>query len=212
MPVGSEGKAQGLMAMSHQFVFFVGPPSVVFIIELDSLARDFLLYCFCRAWWDGALFMTGRAVVEIRCAIPVGFDYPGSCALPWINDPHHDAPGSKNRGDHGPLAARRCLVFAFVATLWGFVVREEDPEPMIDLSFSRSRFWLRLGCPVDVLHHSGAHDVRHAFLSPGRTKTLTTFMGIIFLVPSLLSMVLSPVSGAMTDVLVLRSLDPGVSS
>ena len=26
MPQGSEGKAQGLMAMSHQFGFFVGPP------------------------------------------------------------------------------------------------------------------------------------------------------------------------------------------
>jgi MFS family permease len=26
MPEGSEGKAQGLMAMSHQFGFFVGPP------------------------------------------------------------------------------------------------------------------------------------------------------------------------------------------
>ena len=33
MPVGSEGKAQGLMAMSHQFGFFVGPPLGGLIID-----------------------------------------------------------------------------------------------------------------------------------------------------------------------------------
>jgi MFS family permease len=50
-----------------------------------------------------------------------------------------------------------------------------------------------------VLHHSGAHDVRHAFYLQDVLRLSPTFMGIIFLVPSLLSMVLSPVSGAMTD-------------
>ena len=34
MPAGSEGKAQGLMAMSHQFGFFIGPPIGGLIIDL----------------------------------------------------------------------------------------------------------------------------------------------------------------------------------
>ena len=47
MPQGSEGKAQGLMAMSHQFGFFVGPP-------IGGLIIDWV-------HWRGIFFLSVRA-------------------------------------------------------------------------------------------------------------------------------------------------------
>ena len=55
MPAGSEGKAQGLMAMSHQFGFFVGPPARRPHHRLDSLARHFLFIVCAELDWNGAL-------------------------------------------------------------------------------------------------------------------------------------------------------------
>jgi MFS family permease len=48
MPAGSEGKAQGLMAMSHQFGFFIGPPIGGLIIDLVHW-RGIFFCCSCRA-------------------------------------------------------------------------------------------------------------------------------------------------------------------
>ena len=53
---GSEGKAQGLMAMSHQFGFFIGPPIGGLIIDLDSLARHFFSAVRAEPGRHGALF------------------------------------------------------------------------------------------------------------------------------------------------------------
>ena len=52
MPSGSEGKAQGLMTMSHQFGFFVGPPIGGLIIDWFTGAGSFSS-CLCRAWLAG---------------------------------------------------------------------------------------------------------------------------------------------------------------
>jgi MFS family permease len=93
------------------------------------------------------------------------------------------------------------LFLAFVGTLWGFIFHQKKtPSPMIDLSF--------FSIPV---FGYGSIGLLMACITQGLTTFVTpfylqdvlelspTFMGIIFLVPSLLSMVLSPVSGALTD-------------
>ena len=50
MPVGSEGKAQGLMAMSHQFGFFVGPPLGGLIIDWIHWRGIFFLLFLPSLW------------------------------------------------------------------------------------------------------------------------------------------------------------------
>ena len=62
MPHGSEGKAQGLMAMSHQFGFFVGPPIGGLIIDWIHW-RGVFFFLFVPSLVGMALcFMTGRPV------------------------------------------------------------------------------------------------------------------------------------------------------
>ena len=71
MPQGSEGKAQGLMAMSHQFGFFVGPPHRRSHHRSGSLARDLLLVVAAEPGWDGAFLHDRTLRCGSRCAIPV---------------------------------------------------------------------------------------------------------------------------------------------
>jgi MFS family permease len=93
------------------------------------------------------------------------------------------------------------LGLVFVGTLWGFIFHEKTiRSPMIDLSFFS----------VPAFGH-GSIGLFMCCITQGLTMFVTpfylqdvlklspTFMGIIFLAPSLLSMVLSPVSGGLTD-------------
>ena len=92
------------------------------------------------------------------------------------------------------------LVLTFVGTLWGFLAHEKKtPSPMIDLSCSRFRLWLRLHWSPHGCITQGLTTFVTPFYLQDVLKLSPTFMGLIFLVPSLLSMVLSPVSGVMTD-------------
>src|SRR3989337_3792683 len=61
MPAGSEGKAQGLMAMSHQFGFFVGPPIGGLIIDLIPWRGIFFLLFLPSLVGMALCFMTGRS-------------------------------------------------------------------------------------------------------------------------------------------------------
>src|SRR5262249_58676454 len=61
MPAGSEGKAQGLMAMSHQLGFFVGPPIGGLIIDLVHW-RGIFFFLFLPSVAGAAMCLwTGRA-------------------------------------------------------------------------------------------------------------------------------------------------------
>jgi MFS family permease len=93
------------------------------------------------------------------------------------------------------------LGLVFVGTLWGFISNEKKIQsPMIDLSFfsvpvfGYGSVGLLMCCITQ-----GLVTFVTPFYLQDVLKLSPTFMGIIFLVPSLLSMVLSPVSGAMTD-------------
>src|SRR5918996_4727853 len=62
MPTGSEGKAQGLMAMSHQFGFFVGPPIGGLIIDWVHWRGVFFLLFLPSLVGVTLCTMTGRSV------------------------------------------------------------------------------------------------------------------------------------------------------
>jgi MFS family permease len=98
-------------------------------------------------------------------------------------------------------ASQTLLVLAFVGAVWGFISQErKTPSPMIDLSFfsvpayGYGSVGLLLCCITQGLVMFIAPFYLQEVL-----KLSPTFIGIIFLVPSLLSMVLSPVSGVLTD-------------
>jgi MFS family permease len=90
---------------------------------------------------------------------------------------------------------------AFVATLWSFIHHEKKaPSPMINLSFflvpayGYGSVGLLMCCITQ-----GLVTFIAPFYLQEVLKLSPTFIGMIFLAPSLLSMILSPVSGALTD-------------
>ena len=62
MPAGSEGKAQGLMAMSHQLGFFIGPPIGGLIIDLVHWRGIFFLLFVPSLVGMALCFVIGRSV------------------------------------------------------------------------------------------------------------------------------------------------------
>jgi len=199
MPEGSEGKAQGLMAMSHQFGFFVGPPIGGLIIDLLNWRGIFFLLLLPSLVGMALSFMTGRYAVE-SAARSRSVDYLGALlflgltilATMLLDQKIAEVIGTGNQA---------LLILTFVWTLWGFLSHEKKTSsPMIDLSFfaiptfGYGSVGLLMACITQ-----GLTTFVTPFYLQDILKLSPTFMGIIFLVPSLLSMVLSPVSGAMTD-------------
>ncbi|MGH7852582.1 MAG: MFS transporter [Candidatus Binatia bacterium] len=199
MPQGSEGKAQGLMAMSHQFGFFVGPPIGGLIIDWIHW-RGIFFFLFVPSLVGMALcFMIGRSVAPAPTRLQA-IDYRGALlffALSILATLLLDQKIAEVLGG----ASQTVLALAFVAAIWGFTSHEKKtPSPMIDLSFfsvpayGYGSVGLLLCCITQGLVMFVA-----PFYLQDVLKLTPTFIGIIFIVPSLLSMVLSPVSGALTD-------------
>lgn len=198
-PKGSEGKAQGLMAMSHQFGFFVGPPIGGLIIDLVHWRGIFFLLFLPSLVGLALCYVTGRSVAASAARHQL-IDYRGALlffglaifATMLMDQKLGEILGGRNRA---------LLAVVFVATVWGFLSHEKKtPSPMINLSlfsvpaFGYGSVGLLAGCITQ-----GLIMFVTPFYLQDVLKLSPTFMGIIFLVPSLLSMVLSPVSGAMTD-------------
>jgi MFS family permease len=199
MPEGSEGKAQGLMAMSHQFGFFVGPPIGGLIIDLVHWRGIFFLLFLPSLVGMALCYMTGRSVAASATRHQL-IDYRGALlflgltilATMLLDQKIAEVLGAGNQA---------LLGLVFVGTLWGFISNEKKiRSPMIDLSFfsvpvfGYGSVGLLMCCITQ-----GLVTFVTPFYLQDVLKLSPTFMGIIFLVPSLLSMVLSPVSGAMTD-------------
>ena len=199
MPKGSEGKAQGLMAMAHQFGFFVGPPIGGLIIDLVNWRGIFFLLLLPSLIGLALSLMTGRAAAE-SAAGSRSVDYLGALLFFGLTILATILLDQKIAVLIGP-GNQGLLVLTFVGLLWSFIYHEKRiASPMIDLSF--------FSTPV---FGYGSLGLFMACITQGLTMFVTpfylqdvlklspTFMGVIFLVPSLLSMVLAPVSGAMTD-------------
>jgi MFS family permease len=199
MPAGSEGKAQGLMAMSHQFGFFVGPPVGGLIIDWIHWRGIFFLLFLPSLVGVALCYITGRSVAPL-VAPRQSIDYPGALlflGLTTLGTMLLDQRIAQVVG----TASQVALGLAFVGTLWGFISHEKKTRnPMIDVSFlSVPVFGYGsvglLACCIT----QGLITFVAPFYLQDVLKLSPTFIGIMFLGPSLLSMVLSPVSGAITD-------------
>jgi MFS family permease len=199
MPAGSEGKAQGLMAMSHQFGFFIGPPVGGLIIDLVHWRGIFFLLFVPSLVGMALCFITGRSVaVSTSRRQPI--DYRGAAiflGLTVLVTMLLDQKIAEVLGG----SSQALLAVTFVGGLWGFVAHERrTSSPMIDLSFfSVPAFgYGSVGLLMCCITQGLVTFVAPFYLQEV-LKLSPTFMGIIFLAPSLLSMVLSPVSGVLTD-------------
>jgi MFS family permease len=199
MPQGSEGRAQGLMAMSHQFGFFVGPPIGGLIIDQVHWRGVFFLLLSPSLVGLALSFMTGRSAASSAARLGA-VDYQGTVLFLGLTILATLLLDQKIAAFLG-AGNQTLLVLAFAGTLWGFIVHERKSlSPMIDLSFfSVPVFgYGSVGLLICCITQGLVTFVTPFYLQDV-LKLSPTFIGIIFLVPSLLSMVLSPVSGAMTD-------------
>jgi len=199
MPVGSAGKAQGLMTMSHQFGFFVGPPLGGLIIDWIHWRGIFFLLLLPSLVGMALCYMTGRAVAP-SAARRESIDYWGALLFLGLTILVTMLLDQKIAQVLG-AGSQALLGLVFIGTLWGFISHEKTARsPMINLSFfSLPAFgYGSLGLLMCCITQGLTMFVTPFYLQDV-LKLSPTFMGIIFLAPSLLSMVLSPVSGAVTD-------------
>ncbi|TMA62876.1 MAG: MFS transporter [Deltaproteobacteria bacterium] len=199
MPQGSEGRAQGLMAMSHQFGFFVGPPLGGFIIDWIHWRGIFFLLFLPSLVGIALSTITGRAVAS-PAARTRSIDWRGALLFLGLSILVTMLLDQKIAQVMG-TGSQTLLALAFVGMLWSFIAQEKKIQsPMIDLSFfSVPAFGFgSLGLLMCCITQGLTTFVTPFYLQDV-LKLSPSFIGLIFLAPSLLSMVLSPVSGALTD-------------
>ena len=199
MPAGSEGKAQGLMAMSHQMGFFLGPPIGGLIIDWLHWRGIFFLLFVPSLAGAAMTMMTGRAL-SAEPANPQPIDYRGALlliALTVMATLLLDQKVAQLVGGTNQIV----LGLVFVLALWLFLRHEKAVQsPLINLSIFSVKVF---GYGSVGLLFCNINQGLSIFITPFYLqevlKISPTFIGTIFLVPSVLSMVISPVSGALTD-------------
>ena len=199
MPAGSEGKAQGLMAMSHQMGFFLGPPIGGLIIDWLHWRGIFFLLFVPSLVGAAMTMMTGRASSE-EPAKPQPIDYRGALlliALTVMATLLLDQKVAQLVGGTNQIV----LGLVFLFALWLFLRHEKAVQsPLINLSIFSVKVF---GYGSVGLLFCNINQGLSIFITPFYLqevlKISPTFIGTIFLVPSVLSMVISPVSGALTD-------------
>ena len=199
MPQGSEGKAQGLMAMSHQFGFFVGPPLGGLIIDWIHWRGIFFLL-FLPSLVGMALSAITRRAAPVSIVRPQAIDYLGALLFLGLSILITLLLDQKIARIIG-MGSQTLLGLAFIGMLWGFVAQERKTQsPMIDLSFfSVPAFGFGSVGLLICCITQGLTTFVTPFYLQDVLRLSPSFIGLIFLAPSLLSMVLSPVSGALTD-------------
>jgi len=199
MPAGSEGKAQGLMAMSHQLGFFLGPPIGGLIIDWMHWRGIFFLLFVPGLVGVALCFINGRGAP----LAPTGsreIDYRGAVLfilLTVIATLLFDQKVAKALGANQELL----LGAVFLAVFWIFLKHEKRvASPMINIGiFSIPIFaYGSVGLLLSNINQSLTTFITPFYLQEV-LKLSPSFIGVLFLIPSVFSMVLSPVSGALTD-------------
>ena len=199
MPTGSEGKAQGLMAMSHQLGFFLGPPIGGLIIDWMHWRGIFFLLFVPGLVGLGLCFINGRgAPAPLTGSREI--DYRGAVlfiVLTVIATLLFDQKVARAVGTRQEIL----LGAVFVAVFWIFLTHEKRvASPMINIGiFSMPIFaYGSVGLLLSNINQSLTTFITPFYLQDV-LRLSPSFIGLLFLVPSVFSMVLSPVSGALTD-------------
>jgi len=179
--------------------FFLGPPLGGLIIDLVHWRGIFFLLFVPSLAGAAITMMTGRAATA-EPSKPQAIDYRGALllfALTVLATLLLDQKIAQLLGTGSEL----WLAAVFLAALWLFLGHEKRvPSPLIDLSIFSVRVFSygSVGLLFSNINQGLATFVTPFYLQEV-LKISPTFIGTIFLVPSVLSMVLSPASGALTD-------------
>lgn len=206
MPHGAEGRAQGLMAMSHQFGFFIGPPLGGLIIDWVHWRGIFFLLFVPSLIGMILCLVTGRSAAR-PAGRPQAVDFTGAILFFALSIMATLLLDQKIAALLN-LASQAALVGGFAGILWGFIAHErKTAAPVINLGFFAvtTYGYGALGLLMCCITQGLVTFIAPFYLQDV-LKLSPSFIGVIFLAPSLLSMVLSPVSGALTDRIGARSL------
>jgi EmrB/QacA subfamily drug resistance transporter len=200
MPKGSEGKAQGFMVMAQQLGFLLGPPLGGFVIELMGWRWVFFLVVPIGALGI-VLTYIGRKEAEqnpIHRREPL--DYKGAVwffllavlATLLLDQKTAELFGAESKG---------FLLIIFAAALWRFLRHESKTKsPMLDLGIFKNRvFGYGAAGLLAVCITQGLANFIIPFYLQEILALSPSFMGVLFLIPSLFTLVLAPASGHMAD-------------
>lgn len=206
MPHGAEGRAQGLMAMSHQFGFFIGPPLGGLIIDWVHWRGIFFLLFVPSLIGMILCLVTGRSAAR-PAGRPQAVDFTGAILFFALSIMATLLLDQKIAALLN-LTSQAALVGGFAGIVWGFIAHErKTAAPVINLGFFAvtTYGYGALGLLMCCITQGLVTFIAPFYLQDV-LKLSPSFIGVIFLAPSLLSMVLSPVSGALTDRIGARSL------
>jgi len=200
MPEGSEGKAQGLMAMAHHFGFFIGPPIGGFIIDMGSWRGIFF---FLTPFGLAAILLTYLANYKAPPKIARRYhevDYRGAALFMFLTLVTTLFLDQKTAIFSG-LSQKSILALGAVGLAWAFWAHEtRTPTPMLDPYFFTIRFFTYgTVALLAVCITQGLAMFLMPFYLQGILGLSASFMGIVFLVPSVLTLMFSPASGHMND-------------
>lgn len=194
------------MAMSHQFGFFIGPPLGGLIIDWVHWRGIFFLLFVPSLIGMILCLVTGRSAAR-PAGRPQAVDFTGAILFFALSIMATLLLDQKIAALLN-LASQAALVGGFAGILWGFIAHErKTAAPVINLGFFAvtTYGYGALGLLMCCITQGLVTFIAPFYLQDV-LKLSPSFIGVIFLAPSLLSMVLSPVSGALTDRIGARSL------
>ncbi len=199
MPKGSEGKAQGLMVMSQQFGFLLGPPLGGFIIEM--IGWRWVFFFVVPIGIIGILLTyMGEEREENPGRRRQGLDYKGAVwffllavmATLLLDQKTAELYGAESKG---------LLFIIFLGGVWRFLRHElKTTNPMLDLAiFKNQVFGYGAAGLLAVCITQGLANFVMPFYLQEILALSPSFMGVLFLIPSVFNLVLAPASGHMAD-------------
>lgn len=200
MPEGSEGKAQGLMSMAHQFGFFVGPPVGGFIIDWISWRGIFF---FMVPFGLAAIVLTylpQRGAAPRAAGRGHAVDYGGAALFMILTVVMTLLLDQKMAALLG-TGSKAALALGLAGLTWGFLSHEgRTSSPMLEPYFFKIRFFTYSTVALlAICITQGLSTLVIPFYLQGVLGLSASFMGILFLVPSILNLASSPASGHMND-------------
>ena len=200
LPEGAEGRANGYMTMAFHSGFLIGPPLGGLVIDLMSWRWIFFLLVPMAV--SGvvltALKAKGRAAATARR--PPSIDYAGAgllvlltVALTLLLD--------RRSAEMLGTGAQGVMILVFAATVVGFVVHERRvSNPVVNFSLFGIRMFAFSVLSLLIL---GTANSMLTFLLPfyiqGVLHLSASFMGLIFLVAPVFTVICAVLSGRLTD-------------
>lgn len=201
MPEGSEGKAQGIMTTAYHSGFFLGPVIGGIIIDyINWRSIFFFLVPFGLVGIGLSYARIRKSSEQITTRRVPSVDYVGMTlfiALTIIltlllENKYTEFLGVWEKG---------LLTLAFAVTLWAFLTYEtKASSPMMNLSlFKMGMFTYSIISLLVVSISRSFISLILPFYLQGVLHISPSFMGIMFLTPPLITIVLATLSGHITD-------------